>query len=83
MELQIDSDAANKMKKKIESDKHILVVGTEISGHDFNEGLHPVRGRTCPWNTAAIWNVQLLSITGFPMIGDGTADRREIGGVEV
>lgn len=43
----------------------------------------PVRGRTVPWNTFAIWDVGALGTTGFPLIGDGVAGRRDIGGVEV
>jgi hypothetical protein len=47
------------------------------------KALVPVRGRTVPWNTFAIWDVNALGTTGFPLIGDGVAGRREIGGVEV
>ena len=43
----------------------------------------PLTGRTCPWNTFAIWRVQELGLIGFPLIGDGTADNRACGGVEV
>ena len=43
----------------------------------------PLTGRTCPWNTFAIWRVQELGLIGFPLIGDGTADNRASGGVEV
>lgn len=53
-------------------------------GHEFLEGpSNVVRGRTIPWNTLAIWKVGFLALTGFPLIGDGTAVAREIGGVEV
>ena len=53
-------------------------------GHEFLEGSsNIVRGRTVPWNTLAIWKVDYLSLTGFPLIGDGTAEARNIGGVEV
>ena len=30
----------------------------------------PLTGRTCPWNTLALWNVPLLSRTGFPLVAD-------------
>jgi hypothetical protein len=40
-------------------------------------------GRTCPWNTFAIWRVRELGIVGFPLMGDGTGEDRSIGGVEV
>ena len=42
-----------------------------------------LRGRTCPWNTFAIWNIDILALIGFPMIADGTMMDRSIGGVEV
>jgi hypothetical protein len=40
-------------------------------------------GTTCPWNTFAVWKVQQLGLIGFPLIGDGLALDRSIGGVEV
>jgi hypothetical protein len=40
-------------------------------------------GRTCPWNTFAIWRTHELGFLGFPIIGDGTGADRSIGGVEV
>ena len=61
----------------------VLLVGPEIDGHSFSEGVNNITGRTCPWNTFAIWNINYLSLTGFPMIGDGTGSDRTIGGVEV
>ena len=52
-------------------------------GHDFCEGESIIRGRTCPWNTFALWTVDPLSLTGFPPVGDGHGPKREKGGVEV
>ncbi len=40
-------------------------------------------GRTVPWNTFAVWRVRELALLGFPLVGDGTAEDRGIGGVEV
>ena len=54
-----------------------------MDGHEFNDGKNVVRGRSIPWNTLAIWNLDYLSLTGFPLIGDGTGNSRNIGGVEV
>lgn len=39
-------------------------------------------GRTTPWNTFAIWQVDHLGRVGFPLIGDGQRGDRENGGVE-
>lgn len=63
-----------------------LVVGPALEGHDFQEGRQVLRGRTCPWNTVAVWNVSKLSLIGFPLVGDGVMSGSEVsavGGVEV
>lgn len=52
-------------------------------GHEFSLGDNTLRGRTCPWNTCAIWDVKKLSVLGFPMVGDGIYGDRSSGGVEV
>lgn len=65
----------------INGDSNVLVVGPALPGHDFNEGRTDIRGRTCPWNTFAIWNMKYLPIIGFPMISDGI-DNKNNGGVE-
>jgi hypothetical protein len=52
-----------------------LVVGAALPGHDFHgsEYGHEVElnGRTCPWNTLAMWNLEKLALIGFPLVGDG------------
>lgn len=42
-----------------------------------------LQGRTCPWNTFAVWSVRDLALIGFPLVGDGHGMERENGGVEV
>ena len=65
-----------------------MVVGLVLPGHDFRaeEAATLVdvelTGRTCPWNTCAIWNIDLLALTGFPLVGDGFRNYRKVGGVE-
>jgi len=51
--------------------KHVLVVGPVLNGHDFKAGEQVLNGRTTPWNTLALWNVRMLSITGFLQIAEG------------
>jgi hypothetical protein len=63
-------------------DDQTLVVGPVLQGHVFAEGENPLRGRTTPWNTCAIWSVEKLSLVGFPSIGDGIPNQVP-GGVEV
>lgn len=52
-----------------------LVVGAALPGHDFYRDKDEVEldlnGLNCPWNTFAIWNLQKLALTGFPLICDG------------
>jgi hypothetical protein len=61
-------------------DEHTSVVGSELAGHVFTVGINQLRGRTCPWNTLAIWRTSHLGLIGFPLIGNGTSSIE--GGVE-
>mmetsp|Transcript_25181 Transcript_25181/g.29144 ORF Transcript_25181/g.29144 Transcript_25181/m.29144 type:complete len:349 (+) Transcript_25181:33-1079(+) len=59
-----------------------LVVGAALSGHDFHAGdgngngnetderIVDLNGRTCPWNTLALWNLKKLKL-GFSLVADG------------
>jgi len=57
--------------------KDTLVVGAALPGHDYkgeggNNGVNTdLNGRTCPWNTCAIWNLNKLALYGFPLVADG------------
>jgi len=61
-----------------------LVAGAVLPGHDYRGGGNgdgnggdagftsvELDGRTCPWNTCAIWNLRKLALTGFPLVADG------------
>lgn len=52
-----------------------LVVGAALPGHDYrgseSENEVELNGRTCPWNTLAMWNLEKLALIGFPLVGDG------------
>lgn len=60
-----------------------LCVGAALPGHDVsistisatadtrNSKRVILTGRTTPWNTLALWNVPKLTLTGFPMVGEG------------
>ena len=53
-------------------DDKTLVVGLALEhSHRFCEGVQPLTGLTCPWNTFAVWNVEKLGRTGFLPISDG------------
>ena len=59
-----------------------LVVGPALQGHIFTAGANEIRGRTCPWNSFALWDVRKLQLTGFPLIGNGNKNLDISGGVE-
>ncbi|CAE6425473.1 unnamed protein product [Rhizoctonia solani] len=68
---------ANVEPEKVEKMVHlctgdVLVVGKAFDAHTFQQTLSDnavsqvyLTGRTCPWNTLAIWNVSKLARTGF------------------
>ncbi len=58
-------------------DDNTLVVGPVLTGHDFIRSKcnhyvseQPLNGRTCPWNTCAVWNLTKLSKTGFLQVSE-------------
>jgi len=68
-------------------DETTLVAGGVLPGHDyFPHTIQPLNGRTAPWNTLCVWNVPLLSLTGFPLVADGVHAGRDgspgVSGVE-
>lgn len=71
------------MIQKLDEDTTVLVVGPAMNGHIFCEGQEALSGRSCPWNTCAMWDLEKLHLLGFPFIGDGLLDGgSETGGVE-
>ena len=77
-----DADVSSLFEVLTNKIENVLVVGPVLPGHHFTPGANVVlRGRTCPWNTFAIWVTSRLALTGFPMVGDGI-DSSENGGVE-
>ncbi len=64
-------------------DEKTLVVGAALPGHDFQEGEREGNGKTVPWNTLSLWNLEYLLRTGFPLISDALADGKNAGVEEV
>ena len=71
LEFRIPKMNVEKLTDVIYDDKYTLVVGPALPGHEFKLGNNKIEGRTCPWNTFAIWNINYLGLIGFPMVGDG------------
>lgn len=82
LEMEMSKDEVDRMLRWMSLDADTIVIGPELTGHEFSEGTQQLRGRTCPWNTFAIWRVQVLGLLGFPLIGDGVGSDRSKGGVE-
>lgn len=83
LEFFTDKAVVDEMIDQMLADDNILVIGPTMNGHVFQEGKMPLSGRTCPWNTCAIWDLEKLHILGFPFIGDGLFNSgSETGGVE-
>jgi len=71
------------LQQYLQSD--VLVVGAALPGHDFQPGSKlPVtlRGRTCPWNTMALWSVAKMSRGFFHTISDGDETLKVAAGIE-
>jgi hypothetical protein len=64
-------------------DEHTLVAGARFGQHTFQTGEHKINGLNTPWNTFAIWNVDLLCkwAGGFPVSGTYPQNPK-LGGVE-
>jgi hypothetical protein len=60
-------------------DDKTLVVGAVLPGHQYNKAQSrvPLTGLTTPWNTAAMWNVSKLALTGFPLVAEGILTDQE------
>lgn len=83
LEFRIEAAAVTTLLDYAVADESVLAIGPRMNGHEFAErGSYRVelRGRTCPWNTFAIWRTRHLALTGFPMVADGLGS--STGGVE-
>jgi hypothetical protein len=54
-----------------------LCVGAMLKeSHDFvpTDGPFEATGKTVPWNTCCLWNMERFSLVGFPLVGDAPFD---------
>lgn len=75
-ETDLTSDAIRTLQSHLVKED-TLVVGVALPGHEYKLGENALTGVTCPWNTAAIWNVPKLALTGFPLVSDGLHSSRD------
>lgn len=80
-EMRFNQEQFSKLQNHLEQDT--LVAGAVLPGHDFQEGEREGNGRTVPWNTFSLWNLEYLSRTGFPLISDAFFNGDKAGVEEV
>lgn len=74
-EMSLTYDSVRDLCEVMDSDT--LVAGAVLPGHDYKgkqgdrETVVELNGRTCPWNTAAMWNLKKLGLCGFPLVAEG------------
>ena len=64
-------------------DEQTLVAGAVLAGHEFRLGENRGSGETVPWNTLAMWNLDYLARTGFPLAGEAPYDSHFAGVEEI
>lgn len=90
-ETTVTKETIQEMSQHMDDDT--LVVGAALPGHDYQgtrnnvDGIEvDLNGRTCPWNTTAMWNLNKLALIGFPLVGDGLHQQKDgtpvAGGIE-
>lgn len=82
LEFRIPTESVAHIRGYVGGHPNTMVAGPAMEGHEFQAGNSevPLRGRTCPWNTFAVWSVSHLALLGFPMVADGLGTG--LGGVE-
>ena len=73
-EVKASGQTIQTLCKSITDDQHTIVAGAALPGHLYSglsgEVQVPLNGRTCPWNTLAVWDLEKLSLTGFQCVSD-------------
>lgn len=70
-EVQASSETIDKLSTYLDGNDDTLMAGAALPGHLYEANtLQALGGRTCPWNTLAIWNVRKLALVGFPLVSD-------------
>lgn len=80
-EVQLSSTTVRTLCQNVTETKNVVVAGAALNGHQYhadisatdvppNRQVVPLTGRTTPWNTLCVWNLDKLSLTGFSMISD-------------
>jgi len=80
-EVRVSREAVARLRQEL--DKDTLVAGARLPDHTFKPGKTTLDGLNSPWNTLAVWRLDKLGKTGFPLIGDGVPGKPMAGVEEV
>lgn len=80
-EVELASATVRTLCQNVIENEDVVVAGAALNGHQYladqlqNDGPPsrkkvPLTGRTTPWNTLCVWNLEKLSMTGFSLISD-------------
>lgn len=80
-EVELASTTVRTLCQNVIDNENVIVAGAALNGHQYladqfdtdgspHQKIVPLTGRTTPWNTLCVWNLEMLSMTGFSLISD-------------
>jgi hypothetical protein len=85
-EVNLSSSTVSTLCQHVIENENVIVAGAALNGHQYHaaaaaaaaaDDAHnrrrrevPLTGRTTPWNTLCVWDLDKLSLTGFSTVSD-------------
>ena len=79
-EVNLSSSTVSTLCQHVIENEHVIVAGAALNGHQYHavstgserqrQREVPLTGRTTPWNTLCVWDIDKLSLTGFSTVSD-------------
>ena len=79
-EVNLSSSTVSTLCQHVIENEHVIVAGAALNGHQYHavstgserqrQREVPLTGRTTPWNTLCVWDLDKLSLTGFSTVSD-------------
>ena len=78
-EVNLSSSTVSTLCQHVIEDENVIVAGAVLNGHQYHAAITgsdlsyrevPLTGRTTPWNTLCVWNLDKLSLMGFSTVSD-------------
>jgi hypothetical protein len=70
-EVNLSSSTVSTLCQHVIENEHVIVAGAALNGHQYQRQREvPLTGRTTPWNTLCVWDLDKLSLTGFSTVSD-------------